>query len=760
MSQRHTARVPAARRPGDLPPLAEAKLLPPLVRAGLVERPRIAAALDAGRDAALTLVSAPAGYGKTTAVRTWAGARQPALAWVTLDADDNDPVRLWTYLASAVERVRSDLGGRALRRLGAGDGPIEPAIDELMEAIAVFGGEFALVLDEVQAVTDGEAMESIAYALRRRPRNARIVAITRADPQLGLARLRAGGELAELRASDLAFTVEETREFLVERNGVALGTDELATLHRRTEGWPAALFLSVLWLRGLDDRPRAVRDFGGDHRFLADYLSKETIGAIEPDLRGFLLRVAVLGHFTPELADEVLGRTDSAALLADLERNNLFVQRLEHGGWYRVHPLFAEFAILQLTADDAGAAAEVHRRAAHALRARGHPVEAVEHGAAAGDHALVAEILVDYHLPLIRRGGARTLLRWVKQLPDEEVVAHPELAVSAATAAAMLGRTMDRRRFLHLADRAEATHPERYGPYPRAAAALVRASVVDGDVAQAVEEGRRAVAIARPHADQIVVGALAGYARALYLAGDLDAAWAAGMEGLEHPDAARRTPGQAFARTTLALVAAERGRRESARMHAEKAKALLGGVGDSRTWLGAHASAALGVVLTQEGRLAEAERELVTAERFFHDEVPTLHHAWLLLHLARVRCRRGRLDAAQATLDAAREALGALGDSGRVPALMAAVAQEVDGEQRRARRGEVLDPPSDAELAVLRLLASDLSSREIAEALFLSPNTVRTHTRAIYRKLAVNSRTDAVARARSLGLAGQTQSPR
>src|SRR5262245_14772944 len=163
-----------ARAPGDLP-LAEAKLLPPIQRNGIVQRARIADALDAGRDAALTLVSAPAGYGKTTAVRAWAGERRSALAWVTLDSGDNDPVRLWTYIATAVERVRTDLGGRALRRLDAGDGPIEAAIDELMGAIAVYDSDFALVLDDVHAITDADALESVAYALRRVPANAWIV---------------------------------------------------------------------------------------------------------------------------------------------------------------------------------------------------------------------------------------------------------------------------------------------------------------------------------------------------------------------------------------------------------------------------------------------------------------------------------------------------------------------------------------------------------------------------------------------------------
>jgi LuxR family transcriptional regulator, maltose regulon positive regulatory protein len=255
------------------------------------------------------------------------------------------------------------------------------------------------------------------------------------------------------------------------------------------------------------------------------------------------------------------------------------------------------------------------------------------------------------------------------------------------------------------------------------------------------------------------VAALGGYARALYLAGELDAAWDAALRAVEHPDVARRMPGHAFARSTLALVAVDRGRLETARLHADKAKALLGGVGSIRSWLGANASAALGAVLAAEGDYAEAEREVVNADRFFRDEVATVHHAWLMVLLARVRCARGRIDDARDTLRLALDAIGELGDCGRVPSLARDVGRELSAAGARARRGELLDPPSDAELAVLVLLAGDLSTRQIAGELFLSPNTVRTHTRAIYRKFAVNSRAEAVARAQFLGLLGRTESP-
>ena len=742
-------------------PLAEAKLAAPRQRAEIVDRPRLLQALDAGDGVPVTLVAAPAGYGKTTAVRTWCASRQVAIAWVTLDAGDNDPMRLWTYAATAVDRVREGLGRGALQRLRAGGSAIEPPVDELMNGIGAFGNGLVLVFDDLQSVTDEECLASIDYALEHLPAPARLIVISRADPGLRLARLRAQGRLAELRADELAFTTKEAHELLVERGGVDLGAEEVELLRERTEGWPAALSLASIWLRRSDDPRHDVRDFGGSHRFVADYLTHEVLKSLDRDARSFLLHASVLGRFTPELCDGVLGRTDSAAMLAGLERSNLFVARLEHGGWFRVHSLLAEFARAQLAATDAGAEQAIHERAATWLRSHGLPVEAAEHAAAAGDHGLVGQLLVEHHLSLIRGGGARTLLRWVRTLPDEKIVEYPELAVGAATAAAMTGRSaLEQRRFLQLADRSRRERPNRFGPYVQAVDAMVRAASVDGDVGQAVADGRRAVELAQAEADDVLVAALAGLARALYFEGELDESWAAALRAVEHPDAERRPPGHAFARSTLALVAVEKGRLVSARTHADAAKSIVGRAGSSRSWIGANASAALGAVLAGEGNLAEAERELAYAEHVFRDEVATAHHAWLLVVLARVRCRRGRLDEAEGALRLAREELGDLVDAGRVPSLAAAAELELEQARSRAADGDILERPSEAELAVLRLLASDLTVRQIAGDLFLSPNTVRSHTRAIYRKLHVRSRADAVARADALGLLGQAESPR
>jgi LuxR family transcriptional regulator, maltose regulon positive regulatory protein len=744
----------------ELPPLAEAKLAAPRQRRGMIRRPRLEDALEAGAEAALTLVAAPAGYGKTTAVRAWAEHSESALAWVTLDAGDNDPGRLWTYVATAVDRIRNGLGRRAINRLHSSATSVDVAVDEVMNGIAEFGQPITLVLDDVQTVPDGECLASLRYAIERLPPTARLVAITRADPSLDLARLRGRGALSELRPRELAFTGAEARELLVDRAGLELGDDQIETLLKRTEGWPAALYLAALWLRSVEDQDRAVHDFGGEHRHVAEYLSCEVLASLDVGRRSFLLRAAVLGSFTAELCDAVLDRSDSAAALAELEESNMFVLSLERREWFRVHALFSEFATAQLAAVEPSVPRTIHRRASEWLRGRGLVVEAVQHAAAAGDLDLVAELLGEYHLALIRNGRSGTLLRWAQAIPDEFLIEHPDAAVGAATAALLVGRmTRERRRFLRLADRAKAKHPERFGAYEDCVTAMVRTAGLDDGVGEAVVEGYRAVELAQKGVDETLVAALAALARALYFAGELDGAQSAASRAVDHPDAARRAPGVAAGHAVLALVAADRGRLATARDHAETARAIVGKITSSRSWLGSAVAEALGIVLAAEGDIVGAEREFSHAERFLQDEVATVPHARVLVLLADVRCRRGRLDEAGDTLGRAREKLAELRDSGTVPSLADDLASELEQARSNANADEMVELPSEAEGAVLRWLASDLSVREIGAQLYLSPNTVRSHVRSIYRKLRVGSREDAVARAEGIGLLSGTQSP-
>ena len=308
-------------------------------------------------------------------------------------------------------------------------------------------------------------------------------------------------------------------------------------------------------------------------------------------------------------------------------------------------------------------------------------------------------------------------------------------------------------------DQALSSRPEAPNAYVESAALIAGALSMDGGIGRAVGDGRRAVELTEAGLDELADGAQTAYARALYFAGALDEARTAALRALEHPRVARRVPTLIHAHTTLALVAVAEERLSSARTHVAQAKELVGRIGTSRSWLGANASVALGVLLATEGDLAAAERELVTAERFFRDDVPTLHHTWLLALIARVRVRRGHLDTAAEALGPARDALVELPDAGVISELVLEVERELALASERASAGVMLDAPSEAELAVLTLIAEDLSIREISEHLFVSENTVRSHRRALYRKLGVHSRDEAIARATALELLDEMHSP-
>ncbi len=306
----------------------EPKLMLPRVHPGMLRRARLLEMLDRGAGSGLTMVDAAAGYGKTTLLRSWCIERPEPVIWMTLDAGDDDPVRLWTHLATAVERLGAGLGGGALMRLGVRGATVETAVDELMNGLVAYGQPITIVLDDLHALGSERSLQSIAHAIERLAANARVLISTRSDPAISLARLRARGALTEIRARDLAFTVEEARELIV-REGIELSDESVELLVERTEGWPAGLYLAALWLRDLEDPDQGVRAFLGSARHVADYLTDEVLTALAPQTRDFLVRTSVLGRFTPELCDAVLGREDSAEMLAELARSNIFLVALD-----------------------------------------------------------------------------------------------------------------------------------------------------------------------------------------------------------------------------------------------------------------------------------------------------------------------------------------------------------------------------------------------------------------------------------------------
>jgi LuxR family maltose regulon positive regulatory protein len=730
------------------PLLVETKLVPPRPRPEVVPRPRLFRRLDELAPAALTLVDAPVGFGKTLLVQSWCD-EQPELpaAWINLDAADNDPVRLWTYVATAVDRIRPGLGRGALSRLRVPGGHVETSVDEVINGLAAYGAPVVIVFDDLHVLTDAACLDSLQHATERLPESARIVATTRSDPALRLGRLRARGALGEIRSRDLAFDRAEARAlFALEQ--IELENEDLALLVQRTEGWPAGLYLAALWLGGLEDVAQGVRDFAGDNRHVADYLSAEVLGALPADRRAFMLRTAVLGQFSAPLCDDVLGLNDSAKVLGELAHSNMFLVPLDaRWEWFRYHHLFGELLRLELASEDSTAAAAIHRRASDWYRRRGWVDEAINHAAAAGDDEAVAELLDEHHVALIDSGRAATVLRWVDALPTDLLLEYPALPAVGGAAALLLARPgTERRRFLALAERARDERPERWTPFPESLVAVVRSALVEGDVREAIRNAHRTIEIG----GQMLVPGLASLAYALFLAGDLTAARASAQAAVERPEAAESPHGLMHALGTLALLDAEEGRAHAAGQHAARALEVAMETGIANAWSAGPAHSAAAVAFAGEGRLRNAERTAERGELLCRQDEPTAPHVHALLVLAEIRAANGRLTRASAELEQAREAIAGFTDPGRLAELARGVERTI-ADAKASTDGHI-DAPSEAELAVLQLLASDLSQREIGLELYLSLNTVKTHTRRLYRKLGVSSRETAVRRAAALGL--------
>jgi LuxR family maltose regulon positive regulatory protein len=736
----------------------EPKLMLPRVHPGMLHRARLHEMLDRDPVAALTMVDAAVGYGKTTLLRSWCIERPEAVIWMTLDAADDDPVRLWTHLATAVERLGEGLGGSALMCLGVRGATVETAVDELMNSLVEYGQPITIVLDDLHAVGSERSLRSIAHAIERLPPNARVLASTRSDPAISLARLRARGALVEIRSRELAFTVDEARELLV-REGIELSDESVELLMKRTEGWPAGLYLAALWLRDVEDPDQGVQSFAGTARHISDYLTDEVLTAVAPETRDFLLRTSVLGRFTPELCDAVLGREGSAAVLTDLAHSNMFLVALDADGeWYRYHHLFGELLQLELGREQAP---ELRRRAAAWCRAHGLVEDAIEYAAAAQDAETVAELLVELHLEFIWGGRIEQFLSWVRWLPPQLLLEHPLLPAVGATAAALLARpNIEIRQLLAMAGQARRERPQLWSPYVEAVVEVTRAMKIErGDVGAAVEHARRAVAAARAGADVLSVGVLASLSQPLFFSGELEEARRIALQAVERPDAPEVPDGYVASLGLLALIDAEQGRTESAEAWARQAISFARQRYQADSWVAALAHLGLAMACAATGRLDEAEREALRGVRLRRSPQPTVGHAHALLVLAHVRIARSRLERAGRDLEHAQRAIAGFPDPGRLPAIAANVEQKLTTAQATAGNRDMVEQPSAAELAVLQCLANDLSRREIGARLYISVNTVKTHTRELYRKLGATSRADAVARAEALGLLDPAESP-
>jgi LuxR family maltose regulon positive regulatory protein len=370
------------------PELVWTKLVPPTPRAGLIARDRLQALLQAGLDAKLCLLDAPAGSGKTSLLAQWcATAGADRVAWVSLDESDNDPTRLWTYVVEALRRAEPGVGAAALRALRRTSVDHERVVlPSLLNDLNGIGSPLVLVLDDYHLVTDAPCHQTVTFFLDHLPASVHLLMATRVDPPLPLSRMRAKGELAELRVAEFQFTGEEAAALLNGAMGLQLATEDVERLAERTEGWAAGLYLAGLSLRGRDDPSDFVAAFHGDHRHVADYLAADVLARQPAKIRTFLLWSSILRRLSGPLCDEVLETEGSAALLEELERSNLFLVPLDdRREWYRYHHLFGELLHLELGSREAALVPVLHRRAAAWHRRGGDVEEAIYHATAAGE---------------------------------------------------------------------------------------------------------------------------------------------------------------------------------------------------------------------------------------------------------------------------------------------------------------------------------------------------------------------------------------
>jgi ATP/maltotriose-dependent transcriptional regulator MalT len=463
--------------------LLTTKLHVPWPPPGFSPRPRLARALGDGLARGRVLICAPAGSGKTALLADWARNGGRPVAWLGLDAGDSDPVRFWRYAVAALDRAWPGLAARTAPLLGPPPPSFQALVTAVVNELAVppGDGEVLLVLDDYHLVDSGPVHDSVAFLLENLPTSLRVVVSSRADPPLPLARLRARGQLAELRAAELRFTPEEAAGLLGESAGLSLPGTAVATLTARTEGWAAGLRLAALSLREHPDPAGFVAAFSGSHRFVLDYLADEVLDGQTGQVREFLLETSVLHRLSGELCDAVTGRTGSQTMLEDVERAGLFLVPLDEvRGWWRYHHLFADLLRTRLEAEQSGRAQALNRAAAAWCDAHDLADDAVRHALAAGDAAWAARLAERHVETLLGRGEGTTLRRWLSALPPESVRRRPRLYLAQAYGAAMGFQLDALEALLDAADRALVVSGVEPYDAPAGQAASVLANVPAG----------------------------------------------------------------------------------------------------------------------------------------------------------------------------------------------------------------------------------------------------------------------------------------
>lgn len=647
-------------------PILTTKLFIPLPRPKAVSRPRLLGRLNEGLHRKLTLISAPAGFGKTTLVSEWlaapTGLQKQSVAWLSLDEGDSDLTRFLAYLVAALQTIAQNLGDGLSDALQSSQPPpIEAVLTALLNEIATIPDNFVLVLDDYHVIEAQAVDHALTFLLEHLPPTMHLVITTREDPPLPLARLRARGHLVEVRATDLRFTASEAAEFLNQVMGLNLTAQEIATLESQTEGWIAGLQLAALSMQGHEDITGFIRSFAGDHRYIVDYLVEEVLLRQSERVRTFLLQTAILDRLSGTLCDAVTGQNDSKMLLETLERGNFFVVPLDDKRhWYRYHHLFADVLHAHLIAEQPDQVAVLHRRASAWYAENGLSAHAIHHALAGSDFARAAD-LVELVGPAMRRNRQEaTLLGWLQALPDELLHNRPVLSAHYAGTLMSSGKLEGVEARLQDAERWLKPMPEAGTPLGAVIVdqedfqrlpgliAIFRAgyALAQGNMADTVTYARLALAVIAED-DHVWRGAAAAIlGLASWTSGDLEAAHRSYAEGMAHLQRAGYIADAIGGTIVLADIQITQGRLRDAMRTCERALQLAIEQGTPALRGTADMYVGMSEIHCERNEVQVATQHLLRSkEQGEHTGFPQYPYRWRVA-MARIRVTEGDLDGA------------------------------------------------------------------------------------------------------------------
>jgi LuxR family maltose regulon positive regulatory protein len=730
----------------------EAKIQRPVHRDGLITRTRLLEALAAAPDrASLILLTAPAGYGKTSVLSQWAAEDSREFAWVTVDEADGDPVRLAGHVALALHRVQP-LDPAVFRALAVGDGsPHLASLAHLLASLRNWDRPGVLVLDDVHELRSVVAMNFIRALAAGLPAGFHVAVGSRL--RLGFGRLRSEDRSMEFGVEYLAFTSEEVRAILAHA-GVDSSDDALGALLERTEGWPAGVYLAARAIRTASDAAIAASRLSGDDPDIVDYFRDELLAGESPETVRFLTLTAPLDEMSGALCDHVLGRRDSASRLAEAARWNLFVVPLDRRGeWYRYHRLVAEMLLSELRRREPGEESRVHRRAAGWYEEQGQPEKAIGHRLAGGDTLGAARLINRHAQDFVSAGRFPTVRRWLDALGRDGLVSYPPLAITAAWMLALIGDAQGAQSCLHAAERGNFD-----GPLPDGSSSLtsaitvLRASLGALGVDRMILDASAATESEPPGSPWFPAAmATLGIAHALTGAADmavkeLDLATRLGSEA-PLPTAA------VTALAELSLLAKDRDDWPDAEEKAGQAIDLIETAGMQEHLFSILGYVAAARVAAHQGNQVTARRHAGTVLRMYTHSpagIPWLS-AQVAITLAETFLDLRDFAAARVRAEEARGHLAPLLTEGVLGEQLRRVSADLARQSGHARVPSAM-ALTKAEMRVLQLLPTHLSLGEIAEELYTSRHTVKSQVAAIYRKLQCSTRTETVARGRDLGL--------